>query len=252
MTNSKRDGKRIAKSSSSKEEGNSWTSKDALELGREIVDQLGMARSNDTLGRWMAHHIAELIKEAEVAPAKEKHVTQARVADAILRLWERRLNVESHLNPFKDFKAVASTLLTLNREKNSWLIDQQGALSSTYDGLRRLVLCLAFRSFESLTAAADSSKRTQKTKKWLSPEEKSVIETIGTWISEEQLRQAASANYAKNTYRTPSSVDFTRLAEEEIPEIKSSLDRLAAELANSKQPMTPMKKPSKKRPKRSK
>ena len=35
-------------------------------LGRRIVDELGLEKGVDTLARWMAHYIAELIEKVEV------------------------------------------------------------------------------------------------------------------------------------------------------------------------------------------
>jgi len=39
--------------------------KELITLGKRLVKQLGLTHSNDTLARWMAHYIAELIYKAE-------------------------------------------------------------------------------------------------------------------------------------------------------------------------------------------
>ena len=36
-----------------------------VQLGKKLVEELALNNSVDTLGRWMAHHIAELIYDAE-------------------------------------------------------------------------------------------------------------------------------------------------------------------------------------------
>jgi hypothetical protein len=60
-----------------------WT--EAVVLGQEIVKQLGLDTTTDTLSRWMAHRVAELIAQGE-----NDQTRRADAADLILRLWERR------------------------------------------------------------------------------------------------------------------------------------------------------------------
>ena len=61
-------------------------------MGQRIVRELGLEDSNDTLGRWMAHRIAELIERAEQASEDSEAQEEARreCADLILRVWSRR------------------------------------------------------------------------------------------------------------------------------------------------------------------
>ena len=66
-----------------------WT--DVTALGEQIVRELGLERSVDTLGRWMAHRVAELMARAEDAPSEEVEEQARRdCTDVIMRLWERR------------------------------------------------------------------------------------------------------------------------------------------------------------------
>ena len=41
-----------------------------LALGKKLVDELGLDQSVDTLGRWMAHYIAEKWRPWSLLPAK--------------------------------------------------------------------------------------------------------------------------------------------------------------------------------------
>ena len=41
--------------------------KDVSELGQHLVRELGFEDRGETLGRWMAHHLAELLDQAENA-----------------------------------------------------------------------------------------------------------------------------------------------------------------------------------------
>jgi hypothetical protein len=72
---------------------NSSRSEAVLKLGKKIVDELGLDQSVDTLGRWMAHYIAELIVDVEAAEANDKAGKMAKCVAAILDLWR-------HRNPF--------------------------------------------------------------------------------------------------------------------------------------------------------
>lgn len=49
------------------------------------MTQLGLDTTTDTLSRWLAHRVAELIEQGEKDEAR-----RADAADLILRLWERR------------------------------------------------------------------------------------------------------------------------------------------------------------------
>lgn len=64
-----------------------------MALGERILAELDESRTNDTLTRWLAHHIARLIDAAEQAatrrdPDTDDRATQARTA--ILDLWKHR------------------------------------------------------------------------------------------------------------------------------------------------------------------
>jgi hypothetical protein len=62
-------------------------------LGERIVTELGDPRTNNTLARWLAHHTARLIHEADTARqtrAPDAHIREARAREAILQLWQAR------------------------------------------------------------------------------------------------------------------------------------------------------------------
>ena len=70
-------------------------SKDILNLGNKLVEELNMIDSNDTLSRWMAHYIAELIHNAEKAEGEAKIALEKECCDTILKLWAIR-NASPH------------------------------------------------------------------------------------------------------------------------------------------------------------
>lgn len=63
------------------------------ELGERILAEFGDEHTNNTLVRWLAHHTARLVTEADQAQEGNAPDAAARAAearDAILRLWQAR------------------------------------------------------------------------------------------------------------------------------------------------------------------
>ena len=88
-----------------------------VKLGQHLERELGVADSNDTLARWMAHRIAEMMHRAETArKTADRESARAACADLILRLWEKRacLPTDAPLASFADF------LENFVKEPNAW------------------------------------------------------------------------------------------------------------------------------------
>jgi hypothetical protein len=88
-------------------------------LGRKIVDELGLDQSVDTLGRWMAHYIAELIQSAEAAQGDDRSEKLSRCANAIVDLWKHRSMLPSGKRPFEDFEPILWALESLDLSDNT-------------------------------------------------------------------------------------------------------------------------------------
>lgn len=84
--------------------------KEVITLGKRLVRQLGLENSNDTLGRWLAHHIADLILKAENANGKEKERLSAICAEQILALWKHRWFFPRGHRPLEDFEPLLNFL----------------------------------------------------------------------------------------------------------------------------------------------
>ncbi len=62
-----------------------------MTLGKQIVKELDLEDSVDTLGRWMAHRIAELMERAEQAETEaEQEAAKRECTNVIIKLWEHR------------------------------------------------------------------------------------------------------------------------------------------------------------------
>jgi hypothetical protein len=85
--------------------------KDVLELGEHLVRELGLEDSTDTLGRWLAHHLAELMTAVkETAGTSAHHEALRQATEIILRIWERRTALPGDAYPLAQYKEVLNVL----------------------------------------------------------------------------------------------------------------------------------------------
>jgi len=117
--------------------------KATLELGRKLVKELGLDQSVDTLGRWMAHYIAELIQDVEEASAEEKPAKMQACCDAILNLWKHQHMLPDGKRPFEELEPILRTLESLDPEDDTP------------------------RYFRSVRAVVDDAEENDETKSWL-------------------------------------------------------------------------------------
>jgi hypothetical protein len=62
-----------------------------IALGQRILEELKLDREMDTLGRWLAHYLAEKMEHAaSAAEGTARETARHECVDLILRLWERR------------------------------------------------------------------------------------------------------------------------------------------------------------------
>lgn len=83
-----------------------------IDLGKRLVTQLKLG--DDETAQWMAHALAERIKEAENAPPEKRVAAQNSCADLILQLWERRYSLPSEFCPLQKLEPLLRTLNSLD------------------------------------------------------------------------------------------------------------------------------------------
>jgi len=89
-----------------------------INLGKLLVEELGLERSTDTLSRWMAHYIAEKLALSERLPfGKEKDDSERDCFETILKLWKHRWLLPSGKRPLEDFEPILKVLEKLNPER---------------------------------------------------------------------------------------------------------------------------------------
>ncbi|MGW5635781.1 hypothetical protein [Streptomyces sp. NPDC003832] len=88
-----------------------------LELGKEIAASLP---DHDVLGRWMAHHIGDLIIRAETASEAEADDVRRETATAVLALWNHRAALPMSRPPLDTFEPVFTALERLSEPQDRW------------------------------------------------------------------------------------------------------------------------------------
>ena len=84
-----------------------------LALGKQLVTELDLDQSVDTLGRWMAHYVAQLIEEAEHAVGESRREAMAACATAVLELWKHRYEYKGH-SPFRQLEPILAAVASLD------------------------------------------------------------------------------------------------------------------------------------------
>jgi hypothetical protein len=116
-----------------------------LALGRELVRNLELDARGSTLERWLAHHLAELMIEAERANGPAKAEAEARAADLILRLWAKRRDLPVAADPLGGYREAIETLSRLIPDRNPWAAyagrgGSEQVLHDLFDCMARIVV----------------------------------------------------------------------------------------------------------------
>jgi hypothetical protein len=85
-----------------------------LALGDKLVAELELSADVDTLARWMAHYLAELLVTVRSNDPALRDKANAEVSKTILELWKHREHLPEKSYPFRDFKPVCQVLHSLD------------------------------------------------------------------------------------------------------------------------------------------
>ena len=72
--------------------------------GDTVEDELELKDRGTVLERWLAHHLAEVITEAEHAVEPAKVASEAQAVDLILRLWAHRRTLPEPVDPLGGYR----------------------------------------------------------------------------------------------------------------------------------------------------
>jgi hypothetical protein len=158
---------------------------DVLALGQHLVTELKLDERGDTLSRWMAHHVAELIHQARsLPPGRERSEAQKQATETILKIWEHRANLPHRAYPLAPFKDLLKILTLLQPNNNPYRFSQLSRLDQLaailFDRLTRLTILLL------LTHVPDRERATKSPRalvKAMTDDEREVLNRLNDWFS---------------------------------------------------------------------
>ncbi|MFI5564378.1 hypothetical protein ACIA2T_34235 [Amycolatopsis japonica] len=217
-----------------------------MELGKEIARDLS---DYDVLGRWMAHHLADLIGKAEAATGEGKITLQREAAEMILRLWAGRSRVPLESRPTASFQPVVDALTRLSEDKpwSFYGLFAEGSepdATTTRTSLLRWALSLeqAVRDVVRHIVVAAAEEATDKEAKWVRATEH-LAEDESTqlvrWMRRlKRLESARSDDSAgelnEETYdRNADMIATLRKAEARLVEARLALEQHAEDQCNT-------------------
>ena len=156
--------------------------KDVLALGQVIVRQLELQDRGTVLERWIAHHLAEAIAEANRAVGPAKAASEARAVDLVLRLWAHRRALPEPIDPLGGYRKAIEVLGLLMPEANPWAHYRrsntcEGLLREMFELLSKIVLAGVL-----LTQVSRGRPITEEEFKALEDEEQHMHSTLEQWM----------------------------------------------------------------------
>lgn len=226
----------MTESFSSEETAPSKPPKDILGLGMHLVHELGLRDSTDTMGRWLAHHLAELMSEAKNGKKSTAHRVEARkqAADLILKIWERRASLPGNAYPLAQYKDVLQVVNLLRPDANPWQrrsgTPYQILAATIHDRLCRIVIGLLLVDVAPLLRRR--SRKRNKSVKFLLGEEREILEELERWRKAVSAGESPAANKSESQ-KIDVRLRLENLADEAIKHLRDLQQRLAQDPAAS-------------------
>ena len=216
-----------------------------LELGKKLIVELDLEYTVNTLARWMAHYLAELINNIDKCDTKEeKRKLQKECCNTILEIWEKRERVPIE-KPTEKLKPIIDVLSLLKEDEHPFIrykfFDKRNGLkniNSSWFSFLEIVKNNSERIYRKSFVSMISDGLLDKDKEWikehgrfLSDEEKSLVEYL------DSIREVSiSINEGKDKEETEKEkVEklFNEL-EEHLDEQKSELLKLKLDFIKKK------------------
>ena len=156
--------------------------KDVLALGQVIVRQLELEDRGAVLERWLAHHLAEVITEADRAVGPAKAASEAQAVDLVLKLWAHRRALPEPVDPLGGYRTAVEVLGRLVPDANPW---RRFRRPDTYDGLLREMFQVLSRVVLAgllLTQVSRARPVNEEEFKALEEEERYLHSTLEQWM----------------------------------------------------------------------
>ena len=104
-----------------------------LALGRQITHELEIDNRVDTLGRWIAYHLSDLMNEAENAgKPKDRRRAQREAAELVFKLWDHRADELRRQTPMRRYGQLTEFLEQLRNPHGRFLRGRPRLASGTF------------------------------------------------------------------------------------------------------------------------
>jgi hypothetical protein len=207
-----------------------------LDLGKTIVQELSLDPSVDTLGRWMAHYVAQLIYDAEQA-CDETRVEKQRLAfDSIMKLWSHRSTYENRINPLSELAPVIQVLRSLNANENTYIrllglgAGHGNTIGEFYDSFRRLMVYLVLGKLPASIDLKASLSRANTTLQFQDEDEREIVRGLTNWLSERELTALSSKPQSTGPQDEPIEEALNAYAQSLLSDAQSTLDKISTQL----------------------
>jgi hypothetical protein len=191
-----------------------------LELGKHLVTELDLEEGRDTLAKWLAHHVAELISVAEKArQPKEKKAAEDHVVETILKLWQHRATLPGNANPLAPYRNILGILSQMAPAPDRWpTLVPNHPMTKLYTGFPRLMHALIVRHLP--RTGKERRESSEIVHKFLESDESRLLRTFQVkFICIGQEDPAASLNKAHDEFDEVDQLTL-KLIEETIKDLE--------------------------------
>lgn len=216
---------------------------ETIALGKKLIKELGIEQTSNTLARWMAHYIAELMVEAQNAKGAKKAKLEKECFEMILKLWGNRRKLPGNASPLSNFTNALQVLNGLNEvrdPKDPYRIMRERDDSAWGTFSRKITKC--YESMVMLSILANISQDIlEREKEWLdhseflTEEEKQLINGIDkllTGIDDYEIRIIYTSLTEKEPAVKPTKIaqvlkKLSELAHDQVKQLDELKRRLA-------------------------
>lgn len=192
-----------------------------MELGKCLVAELKLEEGRNTLAKWLAHHLAELIADTERSQdGKSQKAASDRAVETILKIWDHRSDLPGNANPLAPYRNILQVLSDLNPAPNSWAaFHGSHRLADLYRRFLRLVRALLIRELPQTGKGSRTAR--EVVRKFLEPEERTLllqIEFLG--VNEKSAKNVVASHEGQDPFSKAQQV-ANKLIDETIADLQA-------------------------------
>lgn len=208
-----------------------------MALGKYLVRELSLANSVDTLGRWMSHHLAELIHKAENGKTPLVRTrAQKQAVEIILKIWKHRKQFPGNAYPLAGYNDLLKVVDRMRFDNDPYRYYGNNLPTRTdeiaaalFRDFARLIPLLLLRRINTLEA---QKRMDSPIVEALDEEEQSLLSAFNEWLELFSVPEGQGEKPKREkTIDSEKEFDLTETALETTKALRNLLDTLEDELA---------------------